>query len=159
MKYIFKNKLVSVGDPVELFGKKILLNDDTIPLLLVMKVIKEVTKAKLTSYKDIAYYINIVANKNDWDIDKTYDFFKSLAVYPGEFVSVLLREIALDFDLKYDGNIRSSNEIYVIDKLSGGVVKLNKSSIKSYNYFAAFRTETDAYKAKSILKPFFKDMY
>ena len=81
MKYIFRNKLVSVGDSVEFLGKKILLDDDAIPLLLVMKVIKEVTEAKLTAYKDIAYYINIVANKNDWVIVKTYDFFRSLAVY------------------------------------------------------------------------------
>lgn len=159
MVYILKNKEVLIGDTINVSGRTVVLTEDIASLLLSMGLIEEKAKTITPEHKDLSYYINSLARRNNLHIDKAYSFFETLALFPGELVAILLKEIALDFDSKHKSHIKYSPSIYSINRLNGKIIELNRSKIKSYSYFAAFRTKEEAYKARSILKPFFEDMY
>ena len=72
---------------------------------------------------------------------------------------MVLREIAIELDKKYEDHIENSPEIYVISMLDGKIAKANKAHIKNYRNFAAFRTIEDAKIACRIVKPILKEMF
>ena len=78
---------------------------------------------------------------------------------PAAAFSVLLREIAIDFDNNHEGNIEDSKEIWVISMANGDVVKMDKSKIKNYRNFAAFRSLEDANLAYSILGNLYNEAF
>lgn len=82
-----------------------------------------------------------------------------MEVDPCLFYTFMLKVIATSLDEDYEGNIRNSEEIYTIDSITSRIVKLDKSKIKSYYNFPAFRSLSDARFACAIMSPILKVMY
>lgn len=109
---------------------------------------------------EVSYYIEKLSIKLGWKNAKTANILDAIDdVYPVASFSLILREIALELDKKYDDHIENSPTIFSISSIDGTVCKVNKAKIKSYKNFAAFRTIDDAKIACSILGPVLKDMY
>ena len=110
--------------------------------------------------EDINYYINLLAIKHGWKKDKMDGFLGNVyAINPGAAISIMLKEIAIELDKKYPDHIRFSPEIYIFSANRGKIVQLDKDSIKTFKFFAAFRTKEDALEAIRILKVLYQDMF
>ena len=102
--------------------------------------------------KDINYYIKLLADKHNWKEGKMNGFLgKVYEINPGAVISILLKEIAIELDKKYLDHIRFSPEIYVFSTTRGKIVKLDKTNIKTFKFFAAFRTKEDAEFAIKVI--------
>ena len=102
--------------------------------------------------EDINYYINLLAIKHNWKKDKMDGFLgKVYTINPGAAISIMLKEIAIELDKKYLDHIRFSPEIYVFSTTHGKIVQLDKDSIKTFKFFAAFRTKEDAEFAIKVI--------
>ena len=109
---------------------------------------------------DMEYYIQKIANRLNWKIDKVYNYLDNVdAIYPAAEVSMILREIAVELDKKYKDHIENSPEIYVISMFDGRITKANKAHIKNYRNFAAFRSVEDAKIACNIMKDILKELF
>ena len=76
-------------------------------------------------------------------------------IYPSALFSILLREIAIMMDEKYPDHISNSKEIWAVGFLNGKVYRiLYPNSIKSFNTFAAFRSQKEALSALGVLEGF-----
>lgn len=177
-KFYFKNgKEVHLGDTVamtqkhknsfgdyEIVEHQFVLTEEKLHKLLKKGVItvvpvKEETLKKETP-KDIQYYIEKLAAKLGWKDNKMYNYLNTIdSIYPAAAFSIILREIAVDFDKKYVDHIENSPEIYVISMFDGRITKANKKQIKNYRNFAAFRTLEDAKLACSITREVLKDLF
>ena len=102
--------------------------------------------------KDIYYYIKLLADKHNWKKDKMDGFLgKVYAINPGAAISIMLKEIAIELDKKYPDHIRFSPEIYIFSANRGKIVQLDKANIKTFKFFAAFRTKEDAEFAIKVI--------
>ena len=102
--------------------------------------------------KDINYYIKLLADKHNWKEDKMNGFLgRVYEINPGAVISILLKEIAIELDKKYPDHIRFSPEIYIFSANRGKIVQLDKANIKTFKFFAAFRTKEDAEFAIKVI--------
>ena len=102
--------------------------------------------------RDIKYYVKLLADKHGWKEDKMNGFLgKVYEINPGAVISIILKEIAIELDKKYPDHIRFSPEIYAFNITCGKIVKLNKDNIKTFKFFAAFRTKEDAEFAIKVI--------
>ena len=102
--------------------------------------------------KDINYYIKLLADKHGWKEDKMNGFLgRVYEINPGAVISIMLKEIAIELDKKYPDHIRFSPEIYIFSANRGKIVQLDKDSIKTFKFFAAFRTKEDAEFAIKVI--------
>ena len=102
--------------------------------------------------RDIKYYVKLLTDKQGWKEDKMDGFLAKLyEINPGAVISIILKEIAIELDKKYPDHIRFSPEIYIFSANRGKIVKLNKDSIKTFKFFAAFRTIEDAEFAIKVI--------
>ena len=102
--------------------------------------------------RDVKYYIKLLANKHGWKEDKMNGFLgKVYEINPGAVISIILKEIAIELDKKYPDHIRFSPEIYIFSANRGKIVKLDKANIKTFKFFAAFRTKEDAEFAIKVI--------
>ena len=109
---------------------------------------------------ELEYYIQKIAEKLGWKIEKVYNYLNNVdTILPAAAFSMVLREISIELDKKYEGHIEESPEIYVISMLDGRITKANKAHIKNYRNFAAFRSVNDAKTACSIVKDLLKEMF
>ena len=109
---------------------------------------------------ELEYYIQKIADKLGWKIDKVYNYLNNVdAILPAAAFSMILREVAIELDKKYEDHIEKSPEIYVISMFDGRIVKANKANIKNYRNFAAFRGIEDAKIACRITKDILKEMF
>ena len=109
---------------------------------------------------ELEYYIQKIADKLGWKVEKVYNYLNSVdAILPAAAFSMVLREIAIELDKKYEDHIEKSPEIYVISMLDGRITKANKAHIKNYRNFAAFRTIEDAKIACRITRDILKEMF
>ena len=161
-------KVSKVKDPF--FGKGtviehvIKVTKDILPKLLEAGIVtakldeKPVAKTKVPMELD--YYIEKIANKLDWKVEKVYNYLNNVdTILPAAAFSIVLREIAIELDKKYEDHIEKSPEIYVISLLDGRITKANKAHIKNYRNFAAFRTIEDAKIACTITRDILKEMF
>lgn len=160
-------KVSKVKDPF--FGKgtvvqHIVVTKDILPRLLEAGIVtttkpeKPVAETKVPM--DLEYYIQKIAEKLGWKIEKVYNYLNSVdAILPAAAFSMVLREIAIELDKKYKDHIENSPEIYVISMLDGRITKANKAHIKNYRNFAAFRTIEDAKIACKITGDILKEMF
>ena len=74
-------------------------------------------------------------------------------------VQLLLKEIAIELDKKYDNHIKNSEKIYAISNQDGRIHEVDKSHIKNYRAFPAFRTIEDAKIACSLVKNHLKSIF
>lgn len=137
---------------------KIFIDDAFLADLVKTGVVTEVNTN--TVPMEIDYYINKIANKLKWNTNKTYNYLNILdSIMTSAACSLILREIAIELDKKYEDHIENSPEIYVISLFDGRITKANKAHIKNYRNFAAFRSIEDAKIACKIVKPILKDMF
>ena len=109
---------------------------------------------------ELEYYIQKIAEKLGWKIEKVYNYLNSVdTILPAAAFSMVLREVAIELDKKYEDHIEKSPEIYVISMLDGRITKANKAHIKNYRNFAAFRSVSDAKIACSIVRDILKEMF
>jgi hypothetical protein len=165
-KYYLKNgKEVQIGDTIYRttnvklpYGNAkttecISVTTSTLPALIKEGIISTKNNSKQSSNYDLALYVERLATKLNWSTDKVYKYLNDIHdVYPVSALSLVLREIALDLDNKYEGHIKDVPEIYVISMFDGKIVKVKNNKISNYNNFAAFRTKEDAELACKILK-------
>lgn len=108
----------------------------------------------------IPYFIQKIADKKGWRYERANGWLGGIeGLYPLAAFNILLREIAIELDKKYEDHIEHSEEVYIISTTNGRIVKCNKKDIKNYRNFAAFRTLEDAKIAYNILKPKIKEMF
>ena len=114
---------------------------------------------KVTIYPKL-YYIKNLAIKRGCTVPQMVDFFRELwDIYPAAALSLLLREIAVEFDKKYKDHINDSEKIFAISILDGRIHEVVKKHIKNYRNFAAFRTLEEARAACKILQKELKFMF
>ena len=80
-------------------------------------------------------------------------------VYPTLTFNLLLREIAIMLDSKYEDHIENSKEIWSISPLDGSVTQIDNNCIKNFRNFAAFRSKEDAMVAKKLLSSRLRKMF
>ena len=184
-KFILKNgkevkmsdKLIKHGVADTPFGKgfimqEIIVNEKTLPELIkagVLTPMKECTHkagclckhcAKGEVPMDMNFYIEKIAVRLGWKLEKVYNYLNSVdTILPAAAFSMVLREVAIELDKKYEDHIEKSPEIYVISMLDGRITKANKAHIKNYRNFAAFRTIEDAKIACRITRDILKEMF
>lgn len=154
-RYILKkNGLnVNIGDEINFGRIPVIISESNIPLLIRYNIIEEV---KL----NINDYIERISDKSKLNSSIGNWFLSSLAIVnPGVVFSLLLKEIAIEIDNRYEGHISKSPEIYCVSVLNGEIKKINKNNIHTYKHFAAFRTKEDALEAIHILKVLYQDMF
>ena len=111
-------------------------------------------------HMDLHYYVEKLAKKLNWKVEKVYNYLNTIdSVYPAAAFSMILREVAIELDKKYEDHIEKSPEIYVISMLDGKITKANKAHIKNYRNFAAFRSVEDAKTACSIVREILKELF
>lgn len=112
------------------------------------------------SHMNLHYYVEKLAKKLNWKVEKMYNYLNTIdSVYPIAAFSMILREVAIELDKKYEDHIEKSPEIYVISMLNGKITKANKAHIKNYRNFAAFRSVEDAKTACSIVREILKELF
>ena len=134
--------------------------EESIPFLIKEGIIKEVENEEIPT--EPYFYIKHLADRIHWNVENLRKYLSSLyTVYPAAVFSIMLREVAIVLDEKYDNHIKNSKEIYVISSLNGEIIikikDLNK--IKNFKNFAAFRTLEDAITAKKILEEPMKQLF
>ena len=159
-------KVSKVKDPF--FGKgtivqHVVVTKGILPKLLEAGIIttkpaKSVVETEVPM--ELEYYIQKIAEKLGWKVEKVYNYLNSVdTILPAAAFSMVLREVAIELDKKYEDHIEKSPEIYVISMLDGRITKANKAHIKNYRNFAAFRTIEDAKIACRITRDILKEMF
>ena len=174
--YLKNGKEVQIGDTlikVEMkdpfFGKikvaeHVVVTKDILPKLLEAGIVTTTKPAKSVVETEVPmeleYYIQKIADKFGWKVEKVYNYLNSVdAILPAAAFSMVLREIAIELDKKYEDHIEKSPEIYVISMLDGRITKANKAHIKNYRNFAAFRSVSDAKIACRITRDILKELF
>lgn len=176
--YLTNGKEVQIGDTLTkvskmkdpFFGKNttvqhiVVVTDDNLPELLEAGIVTTTKPAKSVVETEVPmeleYYIQKIADKLGWKIEKVYNYLNSVdAILPAAAFSMVLREIAIELDKKYEDHIEKSPEIYVISLFDGRITKANKAHIKNYRNFAAFRTIEDAKIACKITRDILKEIF
>lgn len=181
-KFYLKNgKEVQVGDTITkviktkhpLLGEvtmveNVVVTEAALPKLIEKGIITtslgsdfDVDKVKpAESHMNLHYYVEKLAKKLNWKVEKVYNYLNTIdSVYPAAAFSMILREVAIELDKKYEDHIEKSPEIYVISMFDGKITKANKAHIKNYRNFAAFRSIEDAKTACSIVREILKELF
>lgn len=110
--------------------------------------------------ENVEFYINRIANKVGWDYKKVASYLTNLEKFsPMAEFNVLLKEVAVFLDEKYEDSIDKAEEIFVISSLDGKVYKADRSKIRNFRNFAAFRTVEDAKFAHRVLSKKVRKMF
>lgn len=175
--YLTNGKEVQIGDTLAKVSKvkdpfsgkgtivqHIVVTKGILPELLEAGIVTTTKPAKSVVETEVPmeldYYIQKIAEKLGWKVEKVYNYLNSVdAILPVAAFSMVLREIAIELDKKYEDHIEKSPEIYVISMLDGRITKANKAHIKNYRNFAAFRTIEDAKIACRITRDILKEMF
>lgn len=172
--FLTNGEKVTVGDVIEkieevedpIFGKvqvrvSIPVNSVTIPTLTKEGILttRESCESSVVPM-ELEYYIEKIAKRLNWHPEKVCNYLNHTAdVFPAASLSMILREIAIEIDKKYDDHIENSPEIYSISLLNGKITNINKAHIKNYKNFAAFRSIEDAKIACRITKDILKELF
>ncbi len=133
------------------------LNEESISFLEKLGIIE--VKIPQVS-RCLSYYIKRLADKEGWQVEKMDSYLNKLySISKVAALSIILKEIAIELDKKYESHIYQSEEIYVISMANGQIVPMPKNKIKNYRNFAAFRTVEDAQIAMDIVSGFLKAMF
>ena len=111
--------------------------------------------------RDIPYYIKLLSERfnsvdtegRTWTVENTTKFLEILYdVDTPSVFNLLLKEIAVDLDKKYDDHILNSETLYVVDSHNGEIVQVSTDQEINVNTIALFRTFEDAKLALTILE-------
>ena len=108
----------------------------------------------------VGYYIASLAKKAGWKPEKMANYLQNLLnISPSATFSILLKEVAIELDKKYEDHINNCEELFIISSMDGRIHKVPRAYIKNFRNFAAFRTEEDAKIACRILRDVLKEMF
>ena len=130
---------------------------------LMDKLIKD-GKVNIVEEKDINRIwnnaIENLAKKTNWKEEKLLNILNTLHLAnPWAATQMVLREIAIELDKKYDDHINKSEKIYVISPQDGRIHEINKKTVKNYKAFPAFRSIEDAKIACSLVRENLKSIF
>ena len=104
--------------------------------------------------------IRSLAKKTNWKEEKLLNILATLHLAnPWAATQMVLREIAIELDKKYDDHINKSEKIYVISPQDGRIHEINKKTVKNYKAFPAFRNIEDAKIACSLIREHLKSIF
>ena len=104
--------------------------------------------------------IKSLAKKTNWKEEKLLNILATLHLAnPWAATQMVLREIAIELDKKYDDHINKSEKIYVISPQDGRIHEINKKTVKNYKAFPAFRSIEDAKIACSLIREHLKSIF
>lgn len=104
--------------------------------------------------------IKSLAKKTNWKEEKLSNILNTLhLVNPWAATQMVLREIAIELDKKYDDHINKSEKIYAISPQDGRIHEINKKTVKNYKAFPAFRSIEDAKIACSLIREHLKSIF
>lgn len=104
--------------------------------------------------------IKSLAKKTNWKEEKLLNILSTLHLAnPWAATQMVLREIAIELDKKYDDHINKSEKIYVISPQDGRIHEINKKTVKNYKAFPAFRSIEDAKIACSLIREHLKSIF
>lgn len=137
----------------------VIICEESIPFLIEEGIIKEVENEEIPT--EPYFYIKHLADRIRWNVENLRKYLSNLyTIYPAAVFSIMLREVAIVLDEKYDNHIENSKEIYVISCLNGEISKVKDlNKIKNFKNFAAFRSLEDAITAKKILEEPMKQLF
>lgn len=139
--------------------KELIVSQFILEILESNEIVVE-TIEKNIPFHNMDYYLQKIGNKIGMSMASTYDMMDKLdAINQAAVLSLLLKEVALELDLNYKDHIKNSSEIFIISTLDGKIHQIEKSNIKTYKHFAAFRTKEDARIACRIVRPLLKEMF
>lgn len=117
---------------------------------------EEIDSPMVGNINEIGYYISIFAQNHGFKCPaRALSYLQKLnEIYPSAASSVILRTIAVEFDKKYLGHIEDSEHIFVISTINGKIIEADKSKIKNYKNFSAFRSIKDAKDACYLMSQF-----
>lgn len=109
---------------------------------------------------NLDYYVGKLAEKRGWKPEKMSNFLNNLSeINLGAAFQVILREVAIELDKKYEDHIEKSDTIFCVSLTNGHIFQADKKFIKNYRNFAAFRTQGDAKIACKITRGLLRDMF
>ena len=165
-------KEVKVGDLIRVvanvnipvFGeikavKEITLTKDMLTKLILrgeVKIVKETSdpmKIWANAWKNLCNKANVTSEKMSSILDVLEDANHWVVV------QLLLKEIAIELDKKYNNHINNSEKIYAISPQDGRIHEIDKSHIKNYKAFPAFRNIEDAKIACHLVKNHLKSIF
>ena len=104
--------------------------------------------------------IKSLAKKTNWKEEKLLNILATLHLAnPWAATQMVLREIAIELDKKYDDHINKSEKIYVISPQDGRIHEINKKTVKNYKACPAFRSIEDAKIACSLIREHLKSIF
>lgn len=135
----------------------ITVNEKNIQGLIEDGVIQEVNIEPPT----IDFFLKHLADRCHWVINTLTIYLRGIEeLNPMAIFSIILKEIAIVFDEKYQDHISNSKKIYIISSIDGEIKEIkDPSKIKSFRNFAAFRTLEEAIQAKEILKNYWEKLF
>lgn len=172
MKFIVANsgKEINLGDKILIVGavntpvgmikaQKIV----TVTKELMSKLIKD-GKVNVVEEKDTnkiwSNAIESLSKKTNWKEEKLLNILTTLHLAnPWAATQMVLREIAIELDKKYDDHINKSEKIYAISPQDGRIHEINKKTVKNYKAFPAFRNIEDAKIACSLIREHLKSIF
>ena len=172
MKFIVakSGKEINLGDKILIVGavntpvgiikaQKIV----TVTKELMSKFIKE-GKVNVVEEKDTnkiwSNAIESLSKKTNWKEENLLDILSTLYLAnPWAATQMVLREIAIELDKKYDDHINKSEKIYAISPQDGRIHEINKKTVKNYKAFSAFRSIEDAKIACSLIREHIKSIF
>ena len=132
---------------------------------VVKEVPQEIEKPKNESKKtfvnlDLNTVVDKICKATTWKPLKAANILDKITdVNPAVILSLGLKIIAVELDKKYKDHISNSPEIFVFSLFDGKIHKADKSKIKNYRNFAAFRTLEDAQFACNIFSDQINEMF
>lgn len=164
-------KEVKIGDTVGIrtivalpvFGKVKVVNNITLTMEVLNQLIKD-GKVKVVDVEDHNDVWNAaitsLINKTGWKEEKLSNILGTLeSANPWAVTQIVLREIAIELDKKYEDHINKSEHIFAISPQDGKIHEINKAHIKNYRAFPAFRTVNDAKIACSLVRENLKSIF
>ena len=172
MKFIVakSGKEINLGDKILIVGavntpvgmikaQKIV----TVTKELMSKFIKD-GKVNVVEEKDTnkiwSNAIESLSKKTNWKEEKLLNILTTLHLAnPWAATQMVLKEIAIELDKKYDDHINKSEKIYAISPQDGRIHEINKKTVKNYKAFPAFRSIEDAKIACSLIREHLKSIF
>lgn len=103
--------------------------------------------------------INKIAAKLDWRPEKLLSILDKLkGVNAAAVFSLVLKQIAIIIDKKYEDHILDCKELYCISMIDGSICKIAINEGK-YTNMALFRSMEDAKLAIEAMKPIYKELF
>lgn len=97
--------------------------------------------------KNPQHYLKNIQRVLGFNEQETILFLRRIyALYPGAFINVVLRLIAVELDKRYEDHIYDTGTVWVFNTIDSKIYPVEVADIKqaAFRYFAAFRSKEEA---------------